>query len=83
MPEADHEDDDAVYEEVELEEAKFVPGNMKLKDGSSVKVSNDDVKALAGLFAELTGSNKKKMEDRMMSDKKGFGEILKFAKEAM
>ena len=80
---ADHEDDDAVYEEVELEEAKFVPGNMKLKDGSSVKVSKDDVKALAGLFDELTGSNKKKMEDRMMSDKRGFGEILKFAKEAM
>lgn len=80
---ADHKDDDAVYEEVELEEAKFVPGNMKLKDGSSVKISKDDAKALADLFDELTGSNKKKMEDRMMSDKKGFGEILKFAKEAM
>lgn len=70
-------------ESAQIIEAKFVPGNMKLKDGSSVKVTREDVKALSSLFDELNGSNKKKMEERMMEDKKGFEEILKFAKEAM
>lgn len=80
---ADREEgeDEAVYEE--LDEATFKPGNMKMKDGSSVKISMQDAKTLSTLFSELTGSNKKKMEDRMMSGKKGFEEILKFAKEAM
>lgn len=77
------DEEEAVYEEYDLEEAKFVPGKMKLNDGSSVTVSRDDVKALSSLFDELTGSNKKKMEDRMKEDKEGFEEILKFAKEAM
>lgn len=81
---ADREEgeDEKVYEEVEyFDEAKFVPGNMKLSDGSSVKVSREDAKALDELFNQLSGSNKKKMEDRMMESKKGFEEILKFAKE--
>ena len=82
---ADYEEgeDEEVYEETELEEATFKPGIMKLKDGSSVKVSREDVKALSTMFDELSGSNKKKMEEKMMEDEEGFEEILQFAKEAM
>ena len=78
----DEGEEEEVYEEVELEEATFKPGNMKLKDGSSVKVSREDVKALADMFDELSGANKKKMEAKMMEDQEGFKEILQFAKEA-
>ena len=58
-------------------------GSMKLQDGSSVNVSKDDASALTELFKQLNGANKKKMEDRRMTDKKGYGEILAFAKEAV
>lgn len=58
-------------------------GSVKLNDGSTVNVSKEDASALTALFKELNGANKKKMEDRMMADKKGYGEILAFAKEAM
>ena len=74
------------YEEVEenvgdeLEEAKFKPGNMKLKDGSTVKISMDDAKAIASVMNTLNPKNRKEMESRMMKDKKGFSEILTFAK---
>ena len=82
---ADYDKDEAekVYEETELEEATFKPGNMTLKDGSSVKISRDDVKALSAMFDELSSANRKKMEERMKEDKDGFEEILQFAKEAM
>lgn len=71
-----------VGEEVELDEA-FKMGSVKLKDGTTAKLSKDDAEAVNELFAELNSSNKKKMEERMMADKKGFDEILKFAREAM
>ena len=63
-------------------EAK-IASSMKLKDGSSVKLSEDDQAALKELFKELNGSNRKRMESRMMESEKGFKEILQFAKEAM
>lgn len=65
---------------VELEEANFKPGNMKLKDGSTVKISMDDAKAITTVMKTLNPKNRKEMEDRMMKDKKGFSEILTFAK---
>ena len=52
---------------------------MKLKDGSSVTLTRESVDALNGLFNQLNSANKSKMEERMMSDKKGFSEILAFA----
>lgn len=58
-------------------------GVMELRDGSKVKVSEADEKALNSLFAELNGSNRRKMEARMMENTKGYKEILQFAKEAM
>lgn len=69
-------------ESVELDEA-FKAGEMKLADGSSVKLTNEDVSALNTLFKELNSANQKKMQERMMKDKKGFAEIVSFAKEAL
>ncbi len=63
-----------------LEEAA-ISDNMKLKDGSTVKVSKDDQNALTSLYKNLKGTNKSKMEETMMRDIKGFQEILRFAKE--
>lgn len=64
----------------ELEEANFKPGNLKLKDGSSVKLSMDDAKAIAAVMKTLNPKNRKEMEGRLMKDKKGFQEIVAFAK---
>jgi len=56
---------------------------MKLKDGSSVKLAKEDVQALEGLYKNLNSSNRKKMQERLEANKKSFGEILSFAKQAM
>lgn len=61
----------------------FKAGAMKLSDGSSVKLTSEQASTLNALFNELNSSNKKKMEERLMSDAKGFNEILAFAKEAV
>lgn len=70
------------YEEVELDEAVKV-GNMKLKDGSSMKVTKEDAKLLNQMFKGLNNQNRKQMEKVMMTDKSGFNEIVGFAREAM
>ena len=66
-------------EEVEQIDEAFKVGAMKLKDGSSVTLTRESVDALNGLFSQLNSANKSKMEERMMSSKKGFQEILSFA----
>jgi hypothetical protein len=66
-------------EEVEQIDEAFKVGAMKLKDGSSVTLTRESVDALNGLFSQLNSANKSKMEERMMSGKKGFQEILSFA----
>jgi hypothetical protein len=58
-------------------------GEMKLSDGTTAKMSKEDVSALDTLFKELTTANQTKMHDRMMKDKKGFAEIVSFAKESL
>ena len=70
-------------EEVDLEEANFKPGNLKLNDGSQVKISMDDAKAITAVMKTLNPKNRKEMETTLMKDKKGFEEVLGFAKEAM
>ncbi len=62
----------------DLDEA-FKVGAMKLHDGSSVTLTRESVDSLNGLFHQLNSANKSKMEERMMSGKKGFQEILSFA----
>ena len=56
---------------------------MKLADGTAAKLTNEEASALNTLFKELTSANQKKMQERMMKDKKGFSEIVSFAKEAL
>jgi hypothetical protein len=65
-----------------LIEANFKPGNIRLKNGQSVKLDFKDVKALNAMMKGLNPKNRKEMETNMMKDKKGFGEILKFATQA-
>ena len=73
-----------VMEEVDLDEAfKINPVNTKLNDGSMVKISKDDASALNGLYNSLNPANAKTMIKKMMQDKKSYGEILAFAKQAM
>ncbi|PHS22141.1 MAG: hypothetical protein COA84_13245 [Robiginitomaculum sp.] len=59
----------------------FKAGNMKLKDGSTTKVTNEEAKALNGLFDGLNDTNKKKMQERLTVSKSSFAEIVNFAKE--
>lgn len=66
-------------EEVEQIDEAFKVGSMKLKDGSSVTITKESAEVLNSLFNQLNGANKSKMEERMMSGKKGFQEILSFA----
>lgn len=70
-----------VTESVELDEA-VKPGNVKLKSGESVMLSKDDAEAINNAMKELNSSNKKKMQDELMKDKKSFMSMVKFAKTA-
>ena len=73
-----------IQEEVDLDEAfKINATNQKLNDGSMVKISKDDASALNGLYNSLNPANAKTMIKKMMQDKKSYGEILAFAKQAM
>jgi len=73
-----------IQEEVELDEAfKINATNQKLNDGSTVNISKDDASALNGLYNSLNPANAKTMIKKMMQDKKSYGEILAFAKQAM
>ena len=73
-----------IQEEVDLDEAfKINATNQKLNDGSMVKISKDDASALNGLYNSLNPANAKTMSKKMMQDKKSYGEILAFAKQAM
>ena len=73
-----------IQEEVDLDEAfKINATNQKLNDGSMVKISKDDASALNGLYNSLNPANAKTMIKKVMQDKKSYGEILAFAKQAM
>ena len=65
-----------------LDEA-FKAGIVKFADKSSMVVKKEDADILNSLFKSLSGGNRKKMEEVAMRDKKGFDEILGFAKEAL
>jgi len=71
-----------MYEEVELDEV-FKVGVLKLKDDSTVKLTNDDAQVLNNLYKNLNTSNSTRMIEKLYADKKSFSEILAFAKEAM
>lgn len=71
-----------VKEKVELDE-NFKVGAVKLNDGSSVIIKEADAKLLNQLVSELADKNREAMMKAAMKDKKGFNEILGFAKEAL
>ena len=68
-------------ESVELDEA-FKAGGLKLNDGKQVMIKKDDAIMLNDLMKQLSKPNVKKMTDTLMKDKKGFTEILGFAKDS-
>jgi hypothetical protein len=74
--------------ELELSESfglneNFKAGTVKLDDGSSIIVKDQDAKLLNQMFKDLNAVNKKKMMAIAMTDKAGFEEILSFAREAL
>jgi hypothetical protein len=69
-------------ESFDLDES-FKAGSIKLRDGSSVTLSNEDASALNELYKNLNSDNKNKMQKRLESNEKAFNEVLAFAKEAM
>jgi hypothetical protein len=69
-------------EETDLAE-NFKAGAIKLNDGSSVLVKDQDAKLLNQMFDDLNAANKKRMMKVAMTDKNGFNEILGFAREAL
>ena len=69
-------------ESVELSEA-VKAGNMKLNDGSSVKISKQDADLINQMMKDLNSKNRKEMQKVMMTDKAGFEEIVGFAREAL
>jgi hypothetical protein len=70
-------------ESVEQIDEMVKAGTMKLKDGSSIKVSKQDASLLAKMFKELNSRNRKEMEKVLVKDKAGFEEIVGFAREAL
>ncbi len=70
-----------INEDVQLDEA-FKAGGLKLKDGKQVLVKKDDAMMLNDLMKQLSKPNVKKMTDTLMKNKKGYAEILGFAKDS-
>ena len=58
-------------------------GMLKLKNGDEVKLSDKDAKLLNKMLGDLSDKNRKEMEKVLMSGKKGFDEIVSFAREAV
>ena len=71
------------HESVELIDEMVRAGNMKLKDGSTVKVSNEDAKLLTTMLKGLNAKNRNEMKNVMMMDKAGYEVIRGFAREAL
>jgi len=65
-----------------LDEA-FKPGIVKFKNGQSMILKKEDSDVLNKMLKSLSKNNRTKMENLATKDKKGFAEILGFAKEAI
>ena len=60
----------------------FTAGTLKLKDGASVKVTNQIAEKLNNVFDKLDSNNKAVMEKELYSNRDSFDRILKFAEAA-
>ena len=65
------------------ENMKFKMGNLRLKNGKSVKVSKQDSDLLNQMFKDLSATNRRKLGAVAMKDEAGFEEIRGFAREAL
>lgn len=63
--------------------AVFRAGSVKLNDGTTINVSAADAEALNAVFETLNPTNREKMRSLAMSNKKGYQDIVSFAKEVM
>lgn len=80
---ASYEDDEdkIVYEEVsDISDLNLDSGKLKLKDGSTVKLSDKDIDVLNALFFTLRGENKKRMLADIIKSKESFNDALEFAR---
>lgn len=75
--------DKLTNEEVEQIDEAFKAGIAKLNDGSSVILKTEDAKVLNKLIDSLKTENRSMMMKTAMAGKKGFNEILSFAREAI
>lgn len=75
---ADYEEggDEEIYESVKS-------GSVKLDDGSKVMLSDKEADMVNSLLNGLSSNGKSKMEADMNKNKKGFMEVLNFAKETL
>ena len=69
-------------ESVEQIDEAFKQGIVKFNDGSSMVLKKEDAEVLNKMFKKMSAGSRKKMEETAMKDKKGFADILEFAKEA-
>lgn len=61
----------------------FAKGDIRLNDGSRVKLNDGDAKLLNQMLNDLNPKNRKEMINILMTDEAGFQEILGFAREAL
>jgi len=72
-----------IKEEVEHIDEAFKAGQLRLKDGKTVKVDESTAKALNAAMGQLSANNRKRMEAEAMKDKQSFESMVKFAKAAV
>lgn len=71
-----------IKEEVELIDEAFRAGNLRLKDGKTVKIDKMTAESLNNAMKQLNSTNRKRMETEAMKDKDSFDAMVKFAKAA-
>jgi len=72
-----------VREEVDLIDEAFRAGNLRLKDGKTVKIDKMTAESLNNAMKQLNSTNRKRMETEAMKDKDSFNSMVKFAKAAV
>lgn len=60
----------------------FTPGKYKFKNGSSINITESDLKSLLLLFESLKPENKQQMVEDLFTDGDSFKQHLEFSKKA-
>ena len=72
-----------IKEEADLVDEAFKAGNLRLKDGKTVKIDKVTAESLNNAMSQLNSTNRKRMEVEAMKDKKSFDAMVQFAKAAV